>query len=70
MSPLMTARTADNLGASDMSTASSNGQFITPDPRHGQRRMSLGQSIHPPKGEIVTMMKPINPAISTIKDGE
>ena len=37
------------------------------------RRISLGQPIHPPKGELVTLAKPeklMHPAVSTIKDGK
>lgn len=36
------------------------------------RRISLGEPIHPPKGELLTLAKPgkpVHPAISTIKDG-
>ena len=37
------------------------------------RRISLGQPMHPPKGELLTLAKPeklLHPAVSTIRDGK
>ena len=48
--------------------------MFSPVPAAGRtRRISLGQPIHPPKGELITLAKPeklMHPAISTIKDGK
>ena len=34
-----------------------------------RRRISVGQPIHPPTGELLSLQKPLLPAISNIKDG-
>ena len=47
--------------------------MFSPVPAGGRtRRISLGQPMHPPKGELLTLTKPeklMHPAVSTIKDG-